>query len=77
MSSPMSDEIQDRIVQCPRCKKTTAYSKSNMYRPFCSERCQMIDLGAWAEERHVISQEDSTDSSEQAPNPQVSDDDES
>ncbi|MEY3263761.1 MAG: hypothetical protein RL717_1238, partial [Pseudomonadota bacterium] len=26
----------------------------NKYRPFCSDRCKQIDLGAWAEEKYVI-----------------------
>jgi len=25
-----------------------------MFRPFCSERCKMIDLGAWASDRYVV-----------------------
>lgn len=41
-------------VKCPRCKKTIEYSPSNPYRPFCSERCQMIDLGKWANEEYSI-----------------------
>jgi uncharacterized protein len=34
------------IIQCPRCGKTTATEK-NRYRPFCSERCKLIDLDNW------------------------------
>jgi len=40
-------------VKCPTCRKETAW-ENNPHRPFCSERCQMIDLGAWAEERYKI-----------------------
>ncbi len=40
---------------CPTCKKQTIYSTENPYRPFCSERCKMIDLGEWASESHRIS----------------------
>ncbi len=36
-----------RTVSCPTCKKVTPY-EGNPYRPFCSERCQKIDLGTWA-----------------------------
>lgn len=43
-----------RIVACPTCKKDSEYSSENSYRPFCSERCKLIDLGDWAEERHRI-----------------------
>jgi len=39
---------------CPTCKKKTIYSKDNPFRPFCSERCKMIDLGEWASEGHAI-----------------------
>lgn len=34
-------------VKCPHCRKDAALS-GNPYRPFCSERCKMIDLGTWA-----------------------------
>jgi endogenous inhibitor of DNA gyrase (YacG/DUF329 family) len=34
-------------MTCPTCKKETP-SKGNPFRPFCSERCKMIDLGRWA-----------------------------
>jgi len=43
-----------RVVACPTCKKDAEYSADNPHRPFCSERCQLIDLGDWAEERHRI-----------------------
>jgi endogenous inhibitor of DNA gyrase (YacG/DUF329 family) len=35
-------------MACPICKKPADMSKENRFRPFCSERCQMIDLGTWA-----------------------------
>jgi endogenous inhibitor of DNA gyrase (YacG/DUF329 family) len=34
-------------MKCPTCKKETEYT-GNPYRPFCSERCKLIDLGKWA-----------------------------
>ena len=34
------------IVKCPRCGKNTAY-EGNSFRPFCSERCKLMDLGNW------------------------------
>jgi uncharacterized protein len=40
-------------VKCPTCRKETPW-ENNPHRPFCSERCQLIDLGAWAEERYRI-----------------------
>lgn len=35
-------------VDCPTCKKKVAWCAESPYRPFCSERCKLIDLGAWA-----------------------------
>ena len=43
-----------RMVSCPHCGKTVAWEGSNPYRPFCSERCKMIDLGAWASESYRV-----------------------
>ena len=42
------------IVDCPTCGKKVDWLEQNKYRPFCSERCKQIDLGAWAEEKYVI-----------------------
>jgi endogenous inhibitor of DNA gyrase (YacG/DUF329 family) len=41
-------------VQCPCCKKPALYHNSNPARPFCSQRCKNIDLGAWASDAFVI-----------------------
>ena len=41
-------------VECPQCHKKVEWTTTNPYRPFCSERCKQLDLGAWAEERYVI-----------------------
>lgn len=45
---------QPRLVPCPNCKILTEFSPNNKFRPFCSERCQLIDLGDWANETHRI-----------------------
>jgi endogenous inhibitor of DNA gyrase (YacG/DUF329 family) len=42
------------LVTCPTCGTQTEYSPQNPYRPFCSERCKMIDLGAWANESYRV-----------------------
>ncbi|HEY8117711.1 MAG TPA: DNA gyrase inhibitor YacG [Methylophilaceae bacterium] len=42
------------MVTCPQCKQTSEYSTDNPYRPFCSERCKLIDLGQWADENYRI-----------------------
>ena len=41
-------------VTCPACGGPSLYCPENRYRPFCSERCRQIDLGAWANEEHKI-----------------------
>lgn len=41
-------------VKCPTCAKEVVWSKEEAHRPFCSERCQMIDLGAWADGSNAI-----------------------
>lgn len=42
------------IVNCPSCQKEIVYSTDNPWRPFCSERCRGVDLGAWANERYRV-----------------------
>lgn len=42
------------VVDCPTCGKKVEWIEQNKYRPFCSERCKKIDLGAWAEEKYTI-----------------------
>ena len=41
--------------ECPQCKTLADLSKANKFRPFCSERCKLIDLGTWANEEKLIS----------------------
>lgn len=41
-------------IKCPTCSKQHEWSSSNPCRPFCSERCKAIDLGAWANEEYSI-----------------------
>lgn len=40
-------------IKCPTCRSTVTW-QDNPHRPFCSERCQMIDLGQWADESYRI-----------------------
>jgi hypothetical protein len=44
----------ERTVACPRCRGPALYSPANPWRPFCSERCRMIDLGKWAAEQYRV-----------------------
>ncbi|MDO5651129.1 MAG: DNA gyrase inhibitor YacG [Moraxella sp.] len=48
---------------CPRCHTPTTWT-DNPYRPFCGERCKLIDLGAWASEDYKIASEDTPFSEE-------------
>lgn len=41
-------------TKCPRCKQLIQYDHANPFRPFCSERCKLIDLGQWASESYKI-----------------------
>jgi endogenous inhibitor of DNA gyrase (YacG/DUF329 family) len=40
-------------VKCPHCKKEFEYYSSD-FRPFCTERCKMVDLGHWLEESYTV-----------------------
>ena len=42
------------IVACPTCGELSAFTPNNRWRPFCSERCRLVDLGAWATESYRI-----------------------
>ena len=54
MPKTQPSKTKPRLVTCPQCKKQSEYSSSNAFRPFCSERCKMIDLGDWANENYKI-----------------------
>lgn len=61
----MSEEnsITERKIKCPQCGLLTVYSLKNSFRPFCSDRCKLIDLGDWASEKYAIPvKDDSSDS---------------
>jgi hypothetical protein len=45
------------IVPCPNCRTDVVWSPENSYRPFCSKRCKLIDLGEWFNESHRIAGE--------------------
>jgi uncharacterized protein len=42
------------VVTCPHCGGPAVFAPTNRYRPFCSERCKMIDLGAWANDQYAV-----------------------
>jgi len=41
-------------VPCPRCGALSPFTPDNKWRPFCSQRCKVIDLGAWATESYRV-----------------------
>lgn len=43
-----------RVVPCPRCGAPVPWTAESRWRPFCSERCKLIDLAAWAAERYRV-----------------------
>ena len=55
----MATEVpaKPRIVRCPACGGDSVYASSNPFRPFCSDRCKNMDLGAWASESFRVPDE--------------------
>jgi uncharacterized protein len=53
-------------VKCPTCQRDVTWDTAE-FRPFCSERCRLIDLGAWFTERHVIPGENTANDTPAAP----------
>jgi hypothetical protein len=45
-------------LNCPTCQREIVWSDEYPYRPFCSERCRLIDLGAWLSEQRAIPDKD-------------------
>lgn len=50
----MSSTVETLIVKCPICKRPVAWTDEQRFKPFCSERCKLIDLGEWAMEEKRI-----------------------
>jgi endogenous inhibitor of DNA gyrase (YacG/DUF329 family) len=46
-----------RTFPCPRCSEASSW-EGNEFRPFCSERCKLIDLGAWASDEYKLPTQD-------------------
>lgn len=58
-------------IECPTCSKTVVWGEISLYRPFCSKRCQLIDLGEWAsEEKRIPSQSENSDSDDWSEQPE-------
>ncbi|MDP1864196.1 MAG: DNA gyrase inhibitor YacG [Thiobacillus sp.] len=46
------------VVACPTCSAAVSWTTENRWRPFCSERCKLIDLGQWASEKYRVPAEE-------------------
>lgn len=44
-------------ITCPICGKPDTWQPENVFKPFCSDRCKLIDLGEWASETRKIAGE--------------------
>lgn len=54
---------EETVVNCPTCGRKVIWNETSPFRPFCSKRCQLIDLGEWAsEEKRIASEGDLSDS---------------
>lgn len=60
-----------KTVSCPNCSAPVEWSSKAAFRPFCSERCKLQDLGAWATERYRIPEPEKAPQ-ESDPNPPAS-----
>jgi hypothetical protein len=49
----MSQKRPKTMLRCPRCGQPAAW-EGNCYRPFCSARCRLVDLGAWIDEEYCL-----------------------
>ena len=56
-----------RVVNCPTCGAPLEWVAENRHRPFCSERCKLIDLGAWATESYRVPVEEQESDSDSNP----------
>lgn len=64
----LRDLDKPATVRCPNCGKKVAWTASARWKPFCSERCRLIDLGEWMNERHRIAGDPAVD--EDLPSPE-------
>lgn len=53
--------MKPKTVKCPTCGGDSVYAPGNRFRPFCSERCKNIDLGAWSNEDFRVPEESPPD----------------
>jgi endogenous inhibitor of DNA gyrase (YacG/DUF329 family) len=65
----MSQNPAERRAACPSCGQPALLTPANSFRPFCSERCKLLDFGAWVSQRYSIpaSPDTGDDDAPQAP----------
>jgi endogenous inhibitor of DNA gyrase (YacG/DUF329 family) len=63
MGEPRPPAAAPRLVRCPACGGDSVYAAANPFRPFCSQRCKNLDLGAWASESFRVEGEAPPDDS--------------
>lgn len=54
----MKKPLPPATVSCPTCGTAVAWTAENRWKPFCSERCKLIDLGQWATEKYRVPAEE-------------------
>jgi len=59
--------VTSTLVKCPTCGRQIEWTESSTFRPFCSDRCRLIDLGAWISEQRSIPGESAPNPNEPAP----------
>jgi len=60
-----------RTVACPQCGAAVEWTEASQWRPFCSERCKLIDFGGWASESYRIAVPDESDADAEFVDPPV------
>lgn len=55
------------VRPCPLCGTPVEWGPASPFRPFCSERCKLLDLGAWASESYRVPEADPPDDDEAPP----------
>lgn len=67
--SASSQPAPERLVRCPSCGEPSRYAPDNPWRPFCSQRCRLTDLGAWANESFRVEAAEDPDLNDISPAP--------
>ncbi|MDR2173533.1 MAG: DNA gyrase inhibitor YacG [Burkholderiales bacterium] len=64
MKKTASTTAETTTVACPQCGSTVVWASASRWKPFCSERCKLLDLGAWANESYRVAGAEVADASE-------------